>query len=120
MKIYKFATCAMLALFVTHGPAAAGSLSGDAIKSLMSGKSVSWVTSDGTWKGVSKYNRNGSATVNINAPEKSKDAGKWWVSGNQFCSQWTNLRDGQAKCWDVETTSQDGVYRLDNVFIRVN
>ena len=119
MKTYNLLTGSALALGLTLMPAFAETLSGQAVTTLMSGKSVSWVTPDSTWKGVSRYQSNGTASVQVTAPESFKDKGTWWVAGNKFCSKWGILRDGAERCSTIRTTNQDGVYRMDAVFIRV-
>lgn len=81
-------------------------------------KNVSWVTPDGTSNGVSKYKSNGSASVKVSAPNTFKDTGTWRIDGNEFCTKYKALRKGAESCSTIRTTSQDGVYRMDTVFIR--
>ena len=119
LKAFQLTGCAALALFMVQTPAGAETLSGNALKTLMVGKPISWVTPDGSWKGVSRYGSNGSASVAVSAPQKFNDTGSWRVSGNKFCTKWGIIRDGAEGCSTVRTTSQDGVYQMDTVIIRV-
>lgn len=99
-------------------PAAAETLDAQQVQTLMIGKRIDWVTPDGNTKGFSKYNSNGTGSVSITAPNKLKDKGTWRIVGNKFCSTWKAIRDGAEGCSTIRTTKQDGVYRLDNVFIK--
>lgn len=84
----------------------------------MVGTTVSWVTLDGETRGFSRYSPNGISAVTIKAPNEFEDKGTWRIVGDAFCSTWQTLRDGREACSTMRTTSKDGLYRMDTVFIR--
>ena len=118
MKPIKTLTLAAFSICVLQSPAHAEILTAEQVRAVMIGKSVSWVTPDSEWKGVSRYKKNGTATINVTAPEKFKDRGTWKIVGNEFCSKWKKLRDGAERCSTLRTTKTEGLYRTDNVFLR--
>lgn len=40
-----------------------------------------------------------------------KDTGKWWVTDNKYCRQWSEWRDGKAACYSIESVGGDS-YRI--------
>ena len=118
MKSLKLVTLAAFSVCILQSPAYAESLTAEQVHGVMIDKNVSWITPDKEWKGVSRYKKNGTATVTVNAPEKFKDRGSWWIDGNKFCSKWKRIRDGAERCSTLRTTNTEGLYRTDSVFLR--
>jgi ABC-type phosphate transport system substrate-binding protein len=118
MNFLQKLTLAALAVFIGQTGAKAETLNSQQIKSVMIGKSVSWVTPDGKSQGFALYRPNGTASVTVTAPNKFNDSGTWRMQGNQFCSTWQVIRDGQEGCSTVRTTTKQGVFRTDTTFIR--
>jgi len=64
--------------------------------------------------GVTSYRQDGSARTDLAIGVS--DHGKWWLNGNQVCTQWQRLRNGQANC--VTIFQGDGeTFRTSNGFI---
>lgn len=118
MNVLASTTMAMMAIFSLPSMANAETLNSQQVKALMVGTTVSWVTPDGETRGYSRYRPNGTSAVTVTAPNEFKDKGTWRIMGNQFCSTWKVIRDGQEGCSTVRTTTKEGVYRMDTVFIR--
>lgn len=65
------------------------------IKELYAGKSFKGTSSNGRSFQTS-YKADGQATLSAGS---FSDRGKWWTEGgNLYCSQWTNLRNGEKGC----------------------
>lgn len=118
MNVIASTTLATLAVFLMHASAHAETLNSQQVKAVMVGKNVSWVTPDGVTKGYSRYRPNGTSAVTVSASNKFKDTGTWRIVENQFCTKWQVIRDGQEGCSTIRTTSKEGVYRMDTVFLR--
>lgn len=111
-------TLAALLAFMVPSIAQAETLNAQQVKALTVGKTVSWVTPDGQTKGYTRYKANGTAMTTVTAPNAFKDSGTWRLEGNQLCSTWQIIRDGREGCSTVRTTSKQGVFRTDTVFLR--
>lgn len=118
MNVLSLTTMAAMSVFILQSAANADTLNSQQVKALMVGKTVSWVTPDGESRGYSKYKPNGTATATITEPNEFKDKGTWRMVGNRFCSTWQVIRDGQEGCSTVRTTTKEGLYRTDAVFMR--
>jgi len=109
---------ATVAVFILPAAASAETLNAGQLKTVMIGTTVSWVTLDGETRGFSRYRPDGSAALTITSPNRLEDRGRWKIVGNEFCSTWRTVRDGREACSTLRTTSKEGLYRMDTVFIR--
>ena len=95
---------------VFASPVHAATLSGDEIRDKIIGKRLDWVGDNG-WKGKVRHRKNGKSSLTVVSPDRIKDKGTWRIKGNQLCSTWTNIRDGQEGCTSVKTTADKRIYR---------
>lgn len=120
MRPFRILAVGAAALLYSQSLADAETLTAEQVQSVMIGKRIDWATPDGRTTGYSMYKKNGSSTLTITAPNKMKDKGTWRIVGDEFCSKWTTIRDGQEACSTLRTTNQAGLYQMDTVFVRSN
>lgn len=49
-----------------------------------------------------RFSSNGSMSGSVKGlVGKRSDRGRWWISGNQLCQQWSNWLDGKSHCAQV-------------------
>lgn len=72
-------------------------LSGDGIKALLSGASVSGTTSKGAPYRV-MYNADGTVSL---ATEYFSDTGTWRIKGDTYCAKWKTIRRGNEACFSM-------------------
>jgi len=106
------AVCATLALGapLSQANAAEASLSGDALRNAVSGKTVFLkisgfelpiqYSSRGTMRGSM-----GTVAAALSRGDGASDSGKWWIADNQLCQKWTSWMDGRTYCYKL---SQNG------------
>lgn len=108
MKIGAFVAAAALVLPALPVLADPVSLSGDALKNAISGKTV-YLNVSGFELPI-HYLPNGRMTGRINAiaagatsvgGDGSSDNGKWWVENDQLCQRWTSWLDGKSYCFKL-------------------
>ncbi|MEY3082995.1 MAG: hypothetical protein RJA94_2980 [Pseudomonadota bacterium] len=94
-----------LALCLIAAPAAAEALSGDKLKSFISGKRIYLAVPLG---GEIPLNYRPGGTVDgtgeaagLGRYMTPKDRGRWWVSGNRLCQKWQQWYDGKTFCFTV-------------------
>jgi hypothetical protein len=94
-----------LALCLLAAPAAAEALSGDKLKSFISGKRIYLAVPLG---GEIPLNYRPGGTVDgtgeaagLGRYMTPKDRGRWWVSGNRLCQKWQQWYDGKTFCFTV-------------------
>lgn len=85
---------------------AATTLSGDALRSAVSNKTVFLkvsgfelpiqYSSRGTMRGSM-----GTVAAAFSRGDGSSDRGKWWVAGNQLCQKWSTWMEGQTHCYTL-------------------
>jgi hypothetical protein len=104
MKIGAFVGAASLALVATAVLAEPSQLSGDELRQAISGKTV-YLNISGFELPIN-YGANGRmsgkmsmAAASFSRGDGAQDRGKWWVSGDQLCQQWTSWMDGKAYCY---------------------
>ena len=95
----------VLALCLLAAPAAAEALSGDKLKSFISGKRIYLAVPLG---GEIPLNYRPGGTVDgtgeaagLGRYMTPKDRGRWWVSGNRLCQKWQQWYDGKTFCFTV-------------------
>jgi hypothetical protein len=93
------------ALCLLAAPAAAEALSGDKLKSFISGKRIYLAVPLG---GEIPLNYRPGGTVDgtgeaagLGRYMAPKDRGRWWVSGNRLCQKWQQWYDGKTFCFTV-------------------
>jgi len=102
------ATCATLILGAPFAETQAGeaALSGDALRTAVSGKTVFLkisgfelpiqYSSRGTMKGSM-----GMIAAAFSRGDGSSDTGKWWVADDQLCQKWHSWMDGETHCYKL-------------------
>ena len=103
-------TLALLAFGAAQADAAETSLSGEALRNAVSGKTVFLkisgfelpiqYASGGTMKGSM-----GTVAAALARGDGSSDRGKWWVDGDQLCQKWSVWMEGNTYCYKL---SQNG------------
>ena len=102
MKIGAFVLAASLV------PAAAFAesvtLAGDELRQAISGKTV-YLNISGFELPI-RYTANGrmsgkmsTVAASFSRGDGAQDRGKWWVSGDQLCQQWSSWMNGQSYCY---------------------
>ena len=87
-------------------PANAETLSGDALRSAVVGKTVFLkisgfelpieYSSRGTMKGSM-----GTVAAAFSRGDGASDRGKWWIADNQLCQKWNTWMEGQTYCYEL-------------------
>jgi len=104
MKIGTFALAVTLALPATASLAEPVTLSGDALRQAIIGKTVFLKISgfelpityaaNGRMSG-----KMGAVAASFSRGDGAQDRGKWWVAGDQLCQQWSSWMDGKSYCY---------------------
>jgi hypothetical protein len=104
MKIGAFAIAVTLALPASAAQAEPVTLSGDALRQAIVGKTV-FLKISGFELPIS-YAANGRMSGKMSAVAASfargdgaQDRGKWWVAGDQLCQQWSSWMEGKSYCY---------------------
>lgn len=98
-------SAAFLALALLASPAAAEALSGDKLKSFISGKRIYLAVPLGgeiplNYRPGGSVDGSGEA-AGLGRYMTPKDRGRWWVSGNRLCQKWQQWYDGKTFCFTV-------------------
>jgi hypothetical protein len=95
---------ASLALLATAALAEPLELAGDELRKAISGKTV-YLNISGFELPI-HYAANGrmlgkmsTVAASFSRGDGAQDRGKWWVSDDQLCQQWTSWMDGKAYCY---------------------
>lgn len=80
-------------------------LSGDEIRSLITGRTIALNTPVGALP--LKYDASGSVTGDLTGLSVARlfapsESGKWWIAGNSMCQQWPTWYDGRRFCFRIE------------------
>ena len=104
MKIGAFVVAVGLALPATVSLAEPTTLAGDELRQAISGKTV-FLNISGFELPI-RYAANGrmsgkmsTVAASFSRGDGAQDRGKWWVSGDQLCQQWTSWMDGKSYCY---------------------
>ncbi len=104
MKIGAFVVAVGLALPATGSLAEPTTLAGDELRQAISGKTV-FLNISGFELPI-RYAANGrmsgkmsTVAASFSRGDGAQDRGKWWVSGDQLCQQWTSWMDGKSYCY---------------------
>jgi hypothetical protein len=81
--------------------AIADDLSANQIHEEIVGQSIAWWDSTGWIGGNLILLPSGKAVINVESPQPSRDSGSWSINGNQVCTFWKSLRQGQEKCYSL-------------------
>ncbi|MDQ0315872.1 hypothetical protein [Amorphus orientalis] len=103
---------AVLAPTIVLGQGA--TLSGSEIRSQISGKRVYLATPFGGEFPL-YYQANGTVdgsgeALGLGRYMRPEDSGKWWITGNQLCQQWTSWYDGKQFCFTLKDGEGDRLY----------
>lgn len=106
MKIGAFVVVASLALPATATLAEPVTLAGDELRQAISGKTVYLnisgfelpirYTATGRMSG-----KMGTVAASFSRGDGAQDRGKWWVTGDQLCQQWTSWMNSKAYCYKL-------------------
>jgi len=106
MKIGALVLAAGLVLPALPAAAESVTLTGDALREAISGKTVYLNVSGFELPIV--YSPNGRmkgtmATIaaSFSRGDGASDRGKWWVENDQLCQKWTNWMDGKSFCYKL-------------------
>jgi hypothetical protein len=108
MKRATLAAAMMIAAFaMTADPAPAETLSGDALRKAVIGKTV-YLRTQGIELPI-VYNSNGTMRGRLKAfvaafagDQATKDTGKWWVKNDQLCQRWQSWMDSKTYCYKLK------------------
>lgn len=103
----------VLALALLALPAGAEALSGEKLKSFISGKRIYLAVPLG---GEIPLNYRPGGTVDGSGEAAGlgrymtpKDRGRWWVSGNRLCQKWQQWYDGRTFCFTVNKLAENRI-----------
>jgi len=103
----------VLALALLASPAAAEALSGEKLKSFISGKRVYLAVPLG---GEIPLNYRPGGTVDGSGEAAGlgrymtpKDRGRWWVSGDRLCQKWQEWYKGKPFCFTVTKLAENRI-----------
>lgn len=102
-----------IVLSVAVVPAAASPLSGDSLRSFMSGKRIYLAVPLGGEIPLN-YRRDGvvdgsGEAAGLGKYMTPKDRGRWWVSGSRVCQKWQEWYDGRTFCFTVTKLSNNRI-----------
>ena len=113
----RFAPAALaLSLALMAAPAADASgqaLSGEALKSFVSGKRIYLAVPLGgeiplTYRSNGRVDGSGEA-AGLGRYMTPKDSGRWWVSGDRLCQKWQEWYKGRTFCFTVTKLSDSRI-----------
>jgi hypothetical protein len=106
MKIGAFVVVASLALPATATLAEPVTLAGDELRQAISGKTV-YLNISGFELPI-RYTANGrmsgkmgTVAASFSRGDGAQDRGKWWVTGDQLCQQWTSWMNSKSYCYKL-------------------
>jgi hypothetical protein len=88
------------------GPAQAGELTAQEIRTELVGQTIVWWETDGWHAGDLTLRPDGRARITVEKPHAAAESGRWSIEGNRICTQWISLRAGSAKCYSVTRVSE--------------
>jgi len=104
MKIGAFVLAAGLALPAAAALAEPATLAGDELRKAISGKTV-YLNVSGFELPI-RYAANGrmsgkmsTIAASFSRGDGTQDRGKWWVSRDQLCQQWSSWMEGKSYCY---------------------
>ena len=101
MRKISIGVAALMAMTVAGQ--AADTVSGEALRGMVSGKTVHVSTADGTVPisfrvdGTMSGRAQGLASYAMAA----SDRGRWWISGNRLCQQWAQWFHNETHCFEM-------------------
>ncbi len=100
MRNYLIIALAMLAVTTDPAIAAEQKLSGNAVKTVLTGARVYW-----RGGAVQSDYKAGGVLRSAHSSGRS-DSGKWWVEGDNYCRQYQRWGHGKKRCWSVFLNGQ--------------
>lgn len=109
----RFAFVLLAASIAVPGSASAEALSGDALKSFVSGKRIYIAVPLGgeiplNYRPGGRVDGTGEA-VGLGKYMTPKDSGRWWVSGSRLCQKWREWYKGRTFCFTVTKLSDSSI-----------
>jgi hypothetical protein len=92
-------------MFICSSPAVAADLSAGQIQEQLVGQPIAWWDANGWMMGNLFLLPDGKAEISVELPKPERDAGQWSLQGNQICTEWSAMRQGEQKCYSVRETS---------------
>lgn len=110
LKLFSGMICLSLML---SSPVFAQVLTGQKIKSLISGRTVNLSTPFGVSLPLF-YSKNGVVTGDVSGISAAslfapKEQGKWWITGNSMCQQWPSWYKGKRFCFEITQTGDNKI-----------
>lgn len=106
--VSKSAVAVVASLLLSGAALAEGPLNGDAMRRVLSGKTVMLNTPVGTIPIT--YRENGTMSGRAKDMQlyvgSERDTGTWWVSANQVCQKWDTWLNGRAHCFTLRIEGQ--------------
>lgn len=94
-------TAALGLLLATQRADAADLMKDRDIEREIVGQSIVWWEADGWRRGSLLLAPDGRAEITVDDPEAAADSGRWTLRGDQVCTVWNGLRDGEEKCYGL-------------------
>jgi hypothetical protein len=80
----------------------AQTLKGEQIRSMITGRAMTFVSGNGKWGGRAVWHRNGTITGSTTYGSFTfKWSGTWWVKGNKYCRSLSAQGRNDSKCQRV-------------------
>jgi hypothetical protein len=113
LRFAPLALALSLAVPAASADAAAEALSGQALKSFVSGKRIYLAVPLGGEIPLN-YRKNGRVdgsgeAAGLGKYMTPKDSGRWWVSGDRLCQKWQEWYDGRTFCFTVTKLSDSRI-----------
>ncbi|GGK18215.1 hypothetical protein [Salinarimonas ramus] len=92
---------------------AQGTLSREEIRALVDGKTYRFEVPQRGFARTTTIDADGAQALTSNIPGIETDTGSWRIAGNELCSRWTKIRNGDESCQTV-TPQSDTRYETSN------
>ena len=93
-----------ISLLLLSNPVCAEDLNANQIHNELIGQTIAWWDLSGWMAGSLVLTPDGKATISVETPHHAADAGQWTLQGNQICTSWNSMREGNTKCYTVQGT----------------
>jgi hypothetical protein len=103
LLIGSFCLTACAALWTT--PVLGDELTSGEIRAELVGRSIGWWEQGGWFQGHILFSPDGSAEITVDRPEMTGDRGRWFIKGNELCTEWGEIRAAE-KCYTIERGSE--------------
>lgn len=112
MRKQIFSACVVIGAAAGIAPVMAQEMEGEAIRDLVSDKTVH-LRSYGLEMPL-RYGANGIVSGDISGISVArmfapKEQGKWWIEGRQLCQQWKSWYEGKTLCFTIRKTGERSI-----------